>query len=168
VDPLSKTLEPPHQRPRRGPERQRRRGVRPSASPFAGAARPVRRRGVVLLIAVVCIAAASVIFVSVLRLAAAERRRGDAEAWQVQAAWLAESAVERAVARLADDPQYQGETWSLSPDDLGTRHSAIVVVHVETTPEREQRRLIRVEADYPDHPHRRARESKQITVQVKQ
>jgi Tfp pilus assembly protein PilV len=131
------------------------------------AAGPVRRRGVVLLVAVVCIAVASVIFVSLLQLSAAERRRVEAEAWQVQAAWLAESAVERAVARLAADPNYQGETWSLSPGELGTPHNAVVIVQVETIPEQKQRRLIRVQADYPDHPQHRARHSKQITVEVR-
>lgn len=130
-------------------------------------ARPVRRRGAVLLVAVVCIAVASVIFLSLLRLSVAERTRVETEAWQVQAAWLAESALERAAARLADDPDYQGETWNLSADDLGTRYGAAVTIQAETIPERKQRRLIRVEADYPDRSQRRARRSKQLVVEVK-
>jgi type II secretory pathway component PulK len=30
---------------------------------------------------------------------------------ELQAAWLAESALDRAAARLADDGKYEGETW---------------------------------------------------------
>jgi len=118
-------------------------------------------------VAIVCIAVASVIFLSILRLSVAERTRVEVEAWQVQAAWLAESALERAAARLADDPDYEGETWSLSAEDLGTRDGAAVTIRAETIPEQKQRRLIRVEADYPDHPQHRARHSKQIVVEVK-
>jgi len=117
-------------------------------------------------VAIVCIAVASVIFLSVLRLSVAQRTRAEAQAWQIQAAWLAESALERAAARLADDPDYEGETWSLSADDLGTRHGAVVTIQAETIPEQKQRRRIRVEADYPDHPQHRARRSKQIVVEV--
>ncbi|HUT93389.1 MAG TPA: hypothetical protein VMY37_28255 [Thermoguttaceae bacterium] len=167
MDTLSKTLDPPHQRSRRGPERRQQAGNRLGATPAAAAARPVRRRGAVLLVAIVCIAVASVIFLSILRLSVAERTRVEVEAWQVQAAWLAESALERAAARLADDPDYEGETWSLSAEDLGTRDGAAVTIRAETIPEQKQRRLIRVEADYPDHPQHRARHSKQIVVEVK-
>jgi len=166
VDTPSRTLAPPHQRPRRGPERRQQAGDRLGATPAAVDARPVRRRGAVLLVAVVSIAVASVIFLSLLRLSVAERSRVDTEAWQVQAAWLAESALERAVARLADDPAYQGETWKLSAEDLGTRHGAAVTIQTETVAEQKQRRLIRVEADYPDRLQRRARCSKQIVVEV--
>ena len=65
------------------------------------------RRGAVLLVALVAIAVASVVFTSLLRLSVAERRRVQTEAWQVQAAWLAESGLERAAARLDADAAYQ-------------------------------------------------------------
>jgi len=164
----SKKLAPPHQRPRCGPERCQQAGDRLGATPAAVDARPVRHRGAVLLVAVVLIAVASVIFLSLLRLSVAQRGRVESEAWQLQAAWLAESALERAAARLADEPDYQGETWTLSAEDLGTRHGAAVTIQTETMAEQRQRRLIRVEADYPDRPQRRARCSKQVVVEVKE
>jgi len=124
------------------------------------------RRGAVLLVAIVCIAVASVIFLSLLRLSVAERRRVETEAWQVQAAWLAESGIERAAARLAADPEYQGETWALPADLLGGRYDAVVKIRVETIPDDEPRRLVHVEADYPDDPQNRARRSKQVVMEV--
>ena len=141
-------------------------GPLPGAPRAVAAARRARRRGVVLLVGIVCLAVASVVFLSLLRLSIAERRRVDTEAWQLQAAWLAESGLERAAARLAVDPGYQGETWSLSADALGTQYDAAVRIQVENVPDRPHRRTLRVEADYPDHPQRRARYSKQIPIEL--
>ncbi|MFC1596812.1 hypothetical protein ACFL5Q_02590 [Planctomycetota bacterium] len=133
----------------------------------SGSAGRIGRRGAVLLVALVVIIVAAAVFVSVLQLSVAERRRVETEAWQVQAAWLAESGLERAAAQLAANPVYAGETWNLSADLLGAAHGAVVRIEVETVEEQEQRRLVRCVADYPDHPHRRARESKQLMIDVR-
>ncbi len=156
-------------RPRQTPRRlagQGPAGPLPRASRSVAAVRPARRRGVVLLVGIVCLAVASVLFLSLLRLSVAERHRVDTEAWQLQAAWLAESGLERAAARLAADPEYQGETWSLPADVLGTQDDAAVRIQVENVPDDPHRRTVRVEADYPDHPQRRARYSKQVVFHV--
>lgn len=125
------------------------------------------RRGVVLLVAVVAIAVASMIFLSLLKLSVAERRRVESASWQIQAAWLVESGIERAGAQLADDPDYRGETWNLPADALGGPHQAVVTIRVETIPQRNERRLVHVRADYPDHPQHRARQSKQVAIDVR-
>lgn len=124
------------------------------------------RRGAVLLVALVAIAVTSVVFASLLRLSVAERRRVQTEAWQMQAAWLAESGLERAAARLGADAAYQGETWRLSADQLGAAYEAAVKIQVEAIPDEPERRRVRVEADYPDHPHQRARRTRAVVVQV--
>jgi len=124
------------------------------------------RRGAVLLVALVAIAVASVVFASLLRLSVAERRRVETEAWEVQAAWLAESGLERVAARLDADAAYQGETWRLSADQLGAAYEAAVKIRVEAIPDAPERRRVRVEADYPDHPHQRARHTKEVVMQV--
>ena len=125
-----------------------------------------RRRGAVLLVALVAIAIASVIFLSLLRLSVADRRRVETELWAGQAMWLAESGLERAAARLAADAAYEGETWHLPADLLGTLYEGVVKIQVETIPDKPQRRLVHVEADYPDHPQQRARHSKQVVMQM--
>jgi Tfp pilus assembly protein PilV len=137
------------------------------ASPASLSGRRIRRRGAVLLVALVVIIVAAAVFVSVLKLSVAERRRVQTEAWQVQAAWLAESGMERAAAQLAADPLYRGETWSLSADHLGAAHGAVVRIEVDTVQDQEQRRLVHCEADYPDHPQQRARHSKQVMMDVR-
>jgi hypothetical protein len=123
-----------------------------------------RRRGAVLLVAMVCFGVAAVAFTSLVRLAAAEQGALEAETWRLQAAWLAESGLERAAARLDADPGYQGETWRIPAESLGARDAAVVKIEVEALPERPQQRLARVRAVYPDHPHRRAQESKQMVI----
>lgn len=145
----------------------RTRPKRSRASAGVAARRRIQRRGAVLLVAMVVIIVAAAVFLSILQLSVAERRRVETEAWQVQATWLAESGLERAAAQLAADPEYQGETWSLSADLFDGRNGAVVRIEVETVQEQQQRRLVRCEADYPDHPQQRARESKQVMIDVR-
>jgi Tfp pilus assembly protein PilX len=124
------------------------------------------RQGAVLVVVLVCAMVALVIFASIVKLAAAGRRMADERSWEVQAIWLAESGLERAAWRLTADADYTGETWTLSADQLAAADGAVVEIQVEPIPEQPNRRLVRVQADYPDHPQHRARQSKQVVVQL--
>jgi hypothetical protein len=84
----------------------------------------------------------------------------------VQAAWLAESGADRARARLAADRAYRGETWTLSADESGLADAAEVRIVAEPSADRPGRWKVQVEADYPNHPHRRAREARQWFVDL--
>ena len=128
---------------------------------------PSRRRGAILIVVLVCLGVAAVVFVSVLKMAAAERRGVQTEARRVQAAWLAESALDRAAARLAADPAYPGETWTLSPGVLDASDPARVVIRVQTPSEQPQHRLVRVQADWPDHPQHRVRQTRQVVIELR-
>jgi Tfp pilus assembly protein PilV len=125
-----------------------------------------RRQGAVLVLVIVCVVVALVLLLSIAKLAAAGRRMTDQQSWQLQATWLAESGLERAAWRLAADADYTGETWTLSADQLADDDSAVVAIQVEPLPEQPNRRLVRVQADYPDHPQHRARQSTQAVVQL--
>jgi len=124
------------------------------------------RRGAALVVVFVCLAVLSILFTSLLRLAVAQRGALEGHAWQVQAAWLAESALERAAWRLAADADYPGENWRLPAEAIGGRHAAAVTIEVLDVAERPDCRLVRVRADYPDHPQHRSRERKQVLVQL--
>jgi Tfp pilus assembly protein PilX len=50
-----------------------------------------------------------------------------------QAEQLASAALSRAAARLAQDPEYQGESWRLAPDELGQSYAAFVTIAVTGT-----------------------------------
>jgi type II secretory pathway component PulK len=128
--------------------------------------RPIRR-GVVLLVGIVCLAVAGALFLSLLRLSIAERHRVDTEGWHLQAAWIAESGIERAAARLQRDADYEGETWRMPAEVLGTEHGAAVRIEVERVADQPQQRTVRVEADYPDPSQRRARYSKHVRIELR-
>lgn len=93
-------------------------------------------------------------------LRAAERR--------LQAEWLAESALDRASARLAADPKYAGETWNVPAERLGGRDAGSVRIEVTPAPGHPDRRVVRSRADYPADESRRARQSREITIVVPQ
>ncbi len=126
-----------------------------------------RRRGVMFIAALVCLAVAVVVFVLLAKQAAMEHKVIDANRRNMQAAWLAEAGVERASYRLAGDPKYVGETWTVSAQDLAADNSGVVKITVKPfayQPKPNSRYSICVEADFPDASQYRCRVVKQITV----
>jgi Tfp pilus assembly protein PilX len=129
--------------------------------------RPPRyRRAVVLLVVIVCLGVAAVMFVSVLKLVAVQKRLLEAEWQRAQAGRLAESAIQRAAARLAADPAYAGETWRLSAEELAQPDNGVATIRVESIVGQADHRRVRVEADYPDHPQLRARQEREAILPV--
>ena len=124
------------------------------------------RRGAVLVAVIVCVAVATVVFISIVKMAGAGRRTTRTETWRLQAAWLAESGLERAAWRLASDDTYSGEAWTVPAEELAGTDAGAVKIEVEAVPDDPSRRLVRVRADFPDHPRHRARHSKQAIVQL--
>jgi type II secretory pathway component PulK len=66
---------------------------------------------------------------------------------ELQAAWLAESALDRAAARLADDEKYEGETWQPVVAGESEEEAGKVEIAVETT---DGGRRITARAHWPD------------------
>ncbi len=122
------------------------------------------RRGFVLLIAMVCVAIAAVVFVALLRSAMAQEEAVRADGQELQASWLAESAVDRAAARLRADDTYRGETWNLPAGMLGGVDNATVEIKIEAVPGRAELRRVNVRADYPAETDFRSRRSKSVVI----
>jgi hypothetical protein len=134
-----------------------------NAMPIRNPQSAIRNRpGAVLLTVLICLTIGSLMFGVVLRTGLAERRLVRAQERQMQAALLAESALERAAARLAADRDYREETWTISADELGAE--GVVQIKVETNAASGSGRIIRVQADYPAKANDRARESRQRTI----
>jgi Tfp pilus assembly protein PilX len=123
-----------------------------------------RRGGAVLVVVLVCLAVATAISVVVVRQIAAERRAVLTYERGLQALWLAEGGIERAVARLAADPKYAGETWAVPANELAADDRAVVKIQVETIAGRPERRSVRSEADYGGAGEFHCRKVKQILV----
>ena len=94
------------------------------------------------------------------------RQAMQTESWRLQAAWLAESGLERAARQLQLDAEYAGETWTIAEEALAGGEAGVVEIEVEEIAGRPDRRLVRVRADYPDHPRHRARQSKHAVVRI--
>lgn len=120
------------------------------------------RNGTALIIAMICLLLASVLTVSLVQVAVLQREQVQRDEWQLQAEWLAESAVDRAAARLRAASEYEGETWRPQfpeeTDPLGR-----IEISVERADEPGRVRVTAV-ADVPDDPHERARVRKSVIV----
>jgi hypothetical protein len=124
------------------------------------------RRGAMLLIAVVCVAITSVVFISLLRLAVAQEEAVQSDARQLEASWLAESAVDRAAAKLRGDGGYRGETWNPPAQLLSGPDDAAIEIKIETVPDRPEFRRIDVRVDYPAQAEFRSRRSKSVLIML--
>jgi type II secretory pathway component PulK len=128
----------------------------------------------------VCLIIVTLISGAVLKVSVAQRELARSQERRLQAEWLAESGVERAMAGLARDRDYRGETWTLSAHDLGQSEreptgtspaqaetaAAQVTIAVERVPAATNRRRIHIQADYPLDPQGRSRHTKEIMIDL--
>lgn len=125
-----------------------------------------RQRAAVLIVTLTALSVAAILVLAMLRTIAASQSELRTETWRIQAAWLAESAMDRAFARLVHEPDYTGETWVVPAEEFGSLDKARVQIRAEPVAGQPRRRMIRVEADYPDHPHHRVRENREAVVEL--
>lgn len=134
-------------------------------STWTPAARPAgRRRGAILLVAIVCVVLCSAFCVWLARLAVLQKRQTDLASWRLQADWLARSALGQAEARLAVDEDYPGQTWHVAREELSGPDAATVSIRVDPVAGEENARRVRIVADYPDDPHFRARRTLETRI----
>ncbi|HPM82962.1 MAG TPA: hypothetical protein PLF81_19800 [Candidatus Anammoximicrobium sp.] len=72
-----------------------------------------------------------------------------------QALWIAESALQRAAHALAKSPDYQGETWRVPAEVLGSGRAGVAAIAVKPAAGSATQRRIAVQAYYPDDPVQR-------------
>jgi Tfp pilus assembly protein PilX len=138
------------------------------------------RRGMTVVAVLICLIVITLIGGALVKVASAQRKLVRAQEHRLQAEWLAESGAQRALARLDADPGYKGETWSISADELGQsapappaeergasgKAVAQVTIAVERLSGNDNRRRIRVMADYPRDPSLRSRSTKHLLHDV--
>ena len=93
---------------------------------------PGRRAGVALLLTIVCLVVIATLGVSLMRSLVAEHRQAMLRRDQLQAFWLAESAVQRGAVRLAAAADYAGEDWQVEVETGGRRVRALATIRVQT------------------------------------
>ncbi len=108
-----------------------------------------RRNGVILVMALVCLVVVGIFSASTIRRLVEQRRLATHQQYRLQSLWLAESARQRAVAKLNLDRNYKGETWRVEADTFDNGKSGIAVIQVAEIPESDSQRRIVIESQYP-------------------
>jgi type II secretory pathway component PulK len=124
------------------------------------------RRGAFTVIVLVALLVVGMLVASLLRMALLQDRQLGYERLRLQASWLAESGLERAVSRSVADPGYAGETWRLEPGQLESSSAAAVVIRIEKEETNSRLRKIFVEAVYPEEGPHQARLTRETTVVI--
>ena len=123
-----------------------------------------RRPGVILLIALVALALGASLWTVSVRFMATHHRQLRLREHEIQAHWLVESAFARAVTNLSTNQAYEGETWRISPAELGGPNEAEVTIRVEADPDRDARRYVDVTVVYPPDSIRRILKNQRIAI----
>ena len=106
-----------------------------------------RRSGAFMIVAMICLLLTTALLGTLLKMAVLGLRQAHVDASGLQADWLAESALDRAAAKLAKDAAYAGETWSIPAEDLDGLHTGRVVISIK--PPSGNLAEVEVAAQYP-------------------
>jgi hypothetical protein len=138
------------------------------------------RRGLAVVAVLLCLLVITLLGAALLKLTLTERESNREHERRLQTEWLVESGMERAVARLSENPAYGGETWQISPaelgfgaagapgggDDSGGKAAALVSVVVDRRDQGKGNVRVHVQADYPRDGPRRARLSQERIIHL--
>ena len=105
------------------------------------------RRGLVSVAMLIGLIILAMVAASLLKVGLARRTRATIEERQLQADALADSGLDRALARLATAPAYEGEVWEIPTEELGGRGTAKVTIKAPRSPD-DSPRSVQVVADY--------------------
>ena len=125
-----------------------------------------RRRGFVAALVLVILMVITLLTGVLLKLVLARQTELHSAERRLQAEWLAEAALDRAVAKLAADPKYNGETWEIPAVEFAGFDNAAVLIALEAVPGKPDARIIRARADYPKTEQFRMRESRTLTIDL--
>lgn len=129
-------------------------------------ARRTVRRGAVLVALLICLLIVLLVSATVVRGLIVQHRSARTEIQQVQAAWLADSAIDRAAAKLDANRDYEGETWEVAIGETGDAAKGVAAIVVGAVDGEPDQRRISVEAHWPDDPVFRVMKKRQLTVDL--
>jgi type II secretory pathway component PulK len=107
------------------------------------------RRGAATLVLILCLAVLGIVCGATYRAIAFDERLARHERQRAQAWWLAEAGLERAIAQLERDANYQGETWSIDASQLEGLGGATVNIQVRGDRSDGPQREVVAQAGYP-------------------
>lgn len=133
---------------------------------------PHDRRGLTTVAVLICFVVLGLMITALVKLGVAYRDQIRTAERRLQAEWLAEAGVDRALAKLSHSADYEGETWEIPIDELGLPAvkgaekgpAAVVKIEVERSEDQDGGWIVRVKADYPPDPPRRVRVSREVVA----
>jgi len=126
------------------------------------------RSGAILAFVLASLLVASLLGLAVVKTVLQHHRQVQVMSARQQCFWLAEAAAERAARKLAGSSDYQGETWEVSSEVLGTARPAVVTIEVNPVDGSPQARKLRAEARFADDPARRTAFRRELVVWLPQ
>ena len=114
-----------------------------------------RRRAAILIGVLIAVTVVALLIGSVMRTVVMHHRRARTFDRRLQSMWLADSGLQRALARLSVDAEYKGERWELTGESIGRRWPAVVVIQVQPITDDSAVRAIHVESHFPSSPEHR-------------
>ena len=124
------------------------------------------RRGVALVLALVCLLVVAAIGTAIVQTLARERQQMQRQQLQTQTTWVAESAIQRAAGQLSMDAEYAGETWSIDAEAVGGQWPAEAVIRIEPVESDETVRRVLVTARYPKRPQFGIVQEREIEIKL--
>lgn len=106
-----------------------------------------RRSATVLICVLACLVVVTGISAAMIKSALTARKAVRQERARAQAMFLLEAGIQRAVARLTRDADYQGESWRLPAEVLGGMDTALVEIAVSEASDASS--TVAVTAQYP-------------------
>lgn len=107
------------------------------------------RRGSFVLIPMLCLILALAVVGQILQQSQVEAKQLKQQQYLLQASSLGDAAVQRAVRRMIQNTDYDGETWKVEIESMGKVNPGEVVIKVEKNRQMEDSHIITTEASYP-------------------
>ena len=125
------------------------------------------RRGGALVAALATLLVVMLVAGAVVRSRVIAHRQARQSQQQLQAEWLAESAIERARAQLVHSATFSGETWRPAMQSIsGGESPATVEIRIESVEASNETRRIVAVATYPNVDLRRVTVRRELTISL--
>jgi hypothetical protein len=120
------------------------------------------RRGSIFPIFIVALLLVTTVTGSLIKATMLQQKRVRLTNTTAQTEWLATSGLDRAASRLALSDEYVGEEWNITSQEMGGKHSAIVILTVESISD--SKKQITATATYPANSDQRTKVTRKRIV----
>jgi Tfp pilus assembly protein PilX len=110
------------------------------------------RPGSILAMVLASLLVASMLGLAMVKTVLVHHRQMQIIGRQQQCFWLAEAGLQRAVRKLADSSDYQGEKWEVPAEVLPHARPAVVTIEIGKVDDASQTRELQVEARFSGNP----------------